>query len=181
MSAIAGGRSLQIASHRGLRVDWRFVDPHRVVLPAIACAGLLLVPACDTRDGSPAIPSKDAPVANDSSDDPAHPRFSEAGLYRVSLRPQDDRVPLGRIHAWILRLETRDGESFLPRRIAFSGGMPQHGHGFETEPRVTRGIGGDAFLVEGVKFHMAGDWTLRVEVVGPEGPDVAVFQVRVEP
>jgi hypothetical protein len=59
--------------------------------------------------------------------------------------------------------------------------MPQHAHGFITEPRVTRSLGVGTFLIEGVKFHMPGDWTLRVELVGPSGPDVATLHVQVEP
>ena len=36
-------------------------------------------------------------------------------------------------------------------------------------------------MVEGVKFHMSGDWTIRVEFVGPAGPDVAIFHIQVGP
>lgn len=106
---------------------------------------------------------------------------SEAGFYRVSLRPVDGEVPLGALHAWVVVVETAAGESFEPTRLAFGGGMPQHQHGFVTEPRVTRVLGPGEYLIEGVKFHMAGDWALRVEVVGPDGPDVAVLHVMVGP
>lgn len=105
---------------------------------------------------------------------------TQAGLYQVSISPEAGAVPLGRIHDWVVEVRTADGEAFVPARLAFDGGMPQHGHGFLTAPRVTRSLGTGRLLVEGVKFHMGGDWTLRVEVVGPGGPDVAVFRVRVE-
>jgi hypothetical protein len=72
------------------------------------------------------------------------------------------------------------GEPFAATRLAFDAGMPQHGHGLSTAPRVTRALGNGRYRVEGVKFHMGGDWTLRVEVVGPSGADVAVFHVRVD-
>jgi hypothetical protein len=123
----------------------------------------------------------EAEQASEDSPRSAQSRPSEAGLYRVSLRPENGQIPIGRIHEWIVRLETRDGRTFVPPRVAFSGGMPQHGHGFETEPRVTRAIGRGEFLIEGVKFHMAGDWMLRVEFVGPLGADVAIFHVQVGP
>lgn len=152
----------------------------RVVRLAIASAALLLVPACGGGDDGSEPSDRTAPAVDGSPEDPRRARLSEAGLYRMSLRPEEG-VPLGRMHRWILHLETGDGEPFLPNRIAFSGGMPQHGHGFETEPRVTRKLGGGDFLIEGVRFHMAGDWTLRVEVAGPPGVDVAVFHVRVGP
>jgi hypothetical protein len=75
---------------------------------------------------------------------------------------------------------TAAGEPFAPTRLAFDAAMPQHGHGLPTAPRVTRALGDGRFLVEGVKFQMGGDWTLRVEVVGPSGADVAVFHVDVD-
>jgi len=106
---------------------------------------------------------------------------SNAGLYRVILRPRDGAVPLNEMHAWTVDVTTAEGEAFMPTRLAFTGGMPQHQHGFITEPRVTRTLGTGQFLIEGVKFHMAGDWMLRVELVGPSGADGATVHVRVEP
>lgn len=107
--------------------------------------------------------------------------LSADGRYRLRLEPRDGDVPLGRLHAWVLAVETAEGVPFEPQRLAVSGGMPQHDHGFETEPRVTQRLPNGAFLVEGVRFHMHGDWTLRVELVGPAGPDVATFHVTVAP
>jgi len=106
---------------------------------------------------------------------------SEAGHYRVSLHPADGEIPLGQLHGWIVEVATADGEPFAPIRLAMDGGMPQHGHGLVTQPRVTRTLGLGRLLVEGVKFHMNGDWRLRLELVGPTGPDVAIFDVRVGP
>jgi hypothetical protein len=106
---------------------------------------------------------------------------SEEGRYRVGLRPRDGGVPMGRLHAWVVTTETADGVRFAPIRLAFGGGMPQHAHGFDTEPRVTRALAEGEYLVEGVRFHMSGEWTLRVELVGPAGPDVAIFRLQVAP
>ena len=136
---------------------------------------LFVLVACGDPD-SPAVPTvQNAPRP------PGELRLSEAGLYRVSLRPQREPVPLRQLHAWVARLETADGEPVRPSRFAVSGGMPQHAHGFETEPRVTRDLGGGEFLIEGVRFHMAGAWVMRLEWVGPAGADVALVDVEVEP
>ena len=59
------------------------------------------------------------------------------------------------------------------------GGMPAHGHGFNTAPRVTRELDDGAFLVEGVRFHMGGDWELYAGVVEPDGADRAVVKIVV--
>ncbi|HEX2484266.1 MAG TPA: auxin-binding protein [Myxococcota bacterium] len=107
-------------------------------------------------------------------------RVGEVGLYRIAIAPENGAIPLNAIHSWVVEVATAAGEPFVPTRLALDGGMPQHGHGLPTAPRVTRSLGTGRFLVEGVKFHMGGDWTLRVEVVGPPGADVAVFHVRVD-
>jgi hypothetical protein len=107
-------------------------------------------------------------------------RVGEAGLYRIAIAPEGGAIPIGAIHSWVVEVATAAGEPFVPTRLAFDGGMPQHGHGLMTAPRVTRALGNGRFLVEGVKFHMGGDWTLRVEIVGPAGADVAVFHVPVD-
>lgn len=107
--------------------------------------------------------------------------LTEGGLYRASIRPRDGRIPLNTMHVWIFHVETLSGEPVMPIRLAVTGGMPQHQHGFATEPRVTEALGNGDFLVDGVKFHMTGDWLFRFELVGPAGPDVAVFHVQVAP
>jgi hypothetical protein len=132
---------------------------------------------CDARETDPAdragagsAPSPSARVE----------RTGESRLYRVAIAPEGGAIPLGTMHAWVVEVATAAGEPFTPTRLAFDGGMPQHGHGFPSAPRVTRSLGTGRFLVEGVKFNMGGDWTLRVEVVGPSGADVAVFHVQVD-
>ena len=139
---------------------------------------MLLALACDSEEReSETTAATVAPIPAD----PASLQPSEGGLYLAGLRSQDGEVPIGRMHSWVFHVETVEGTFFQPVRLAVSGGMPQHGHGFVTEPRVTRVLGNGDFLVEGVKFHMAGDWTFRFEVVGPAGPDVAIFHVQVDP
>jgi len=143
-------------------------------LLAIGLAGA----ACERGDGRPR-PPEGRERAGPAADGVAV--TSRSGAYRVSLRPRDGEAPLGRMHAWVVRVETADGEPFAPSRLTFDGGMPQHDHGFPTAPRVTQALGPGEYLVEGVRYHMGGEWTLRVEVVGPAGPDVAVARVRVGP
>lgn len=138
---------------------------------AAACGAALAVLGCDARE-APSSRADRAPAPGSS--------LTADGLYRVSLAPESGSVPLGVIHAWVIEVVTAGGEDFVPTRVAFDGGMPQHGHGFVTAPRVTRSLGAGRYLVEGVKFHMGGDWTLRVEVAGPPGADVAVFRVQVD-
>ncbi len=111
----------------------------------------------------------------------AQEALSLAGRYRISVRPARPEPPLATMHDWIVRIERADGTAPGTLRVDFDGGMPSHGHGFVTAPRVTRALGDHEFLVEGVKFHMPGAWQLRVSVVDPEGSDGAAFDVEIDP
>lgn len=106
---------------------------------------------------------------------------SEGGRYRIAVRARDAAAPRGQLHDWIVRIQRTDGRPLRPLHIGFTGGMPSHGHGFVTAPRVTRDLGGGEFLVEGVKFHMAGAWELRVTVTEAEGTDVASLPISIAP
>ena len=82
--------------------------------------------------------------------DYARTRESEGGLYRGTIRPQVDPIPQGQLHRWTLHLETAAGAPVDSAAIAVDGGMPQHGHGLPTRPRVTRPLGNGDHLVEGM-------------------------------
>jgi hypothetical protein len=138
-------------------------------------AGLCL--ACEAAEAPPE-PGAAAPAEPSSA---SALRPTDAGLYRVGLRPRDGPAPIGALHEWVLTVERPDGRPFTPRRIAVDGGMPQHGHGFVTQPRVTGALSPSEFLIEGMKFHMGGDWVVRVDLVGEAGADAATFDVHVAP
>ena len=106
-------------------------------------------------------------------------RTSAAGLYRGTIRPQGDTIPQGKLHRWMLHLETADGAPVTAAKVAVDGGMPQHGHGLPPKPRITRALGNGDHGVEGMKFNMGGWWvvTFRVTAAGA-APDSLTFNVR---
>jgi hypothetical protein len=106
-------------------------------------------------------------------------RSSAGGLYRATIRPQDDPIPQGRLHSWTLHLETIAGTPVDTAVVAVDGGMPQHGHGLPTKPRVTRALGKGDHLVEGMKFNMGGWWVVKFRVRSAAGNDSLVFNLRV--
>ena len=105
-------------------------------------------------------------------------RASEGGLYRATIRPQGDTIPKGRLQRWTLHLETADGRPLDTVAIAVDGGMPQHGHGLPTKPRVTRALGNGDHLVEGMKFNMGGWWVVKFRVAATPGADSLVFNLK---
>ncbi len=105
-------------------------------------------------------------------------RASEGGRYRATIRPQGDSIPRGRLQRWTLHLETAAGAPVDSAAVAVDGGMPQHGHGLPTKPRVTRALGNGDHLVEGMKFNMGGWWVVKFRVAAAAGTDSVVFNVK---
>ena len=104
-------------------------------------------------------------------------RTSESGRYRATIRPQGDSIPTGKLQRWTLHLETTSGTPVDSATLAVDGGMPQHGHGLPTKPRVTRALGNGDHLVEGMKFNMGGWWVVKFRVDAAAGADSVVFNL----
>jgi hypothetical protein len=105
-------------------------------------------------------------------------RTSAGGHYRATIHPQGDSIPQGRLQRWTLHLETAAGAPVDSAVVKVDGGMPQHGHGLPTKPRVTRSLGSGDHLVEGLKFNMSGWWEVRFRVSASAGRDSVVFNVK---
>ena len=105
-------------------------------------------------------------------------RISQGGMYRATIRPQGDTIPQGKLHRWVLHLETPNGDPVNVCNVAVDGGMPQHGHGLPTKPVVTRALGNGDHLVEGMKFNMGGWWVVKFRVASSSGSDSVVFNLK---
>ena len=105
-------------------------------------------------------------------------RTSEGGVYRATIRPQGDSIPQGKLQRWTLHLETAAGAPVDSATVAVDGGMPQHGHGLPTKPRVTRALGNGDHLVEGMKFNMGGWWVVTFRVSSAAGDDALTFNLK---
>jgi hypothetical protein len=105
-------------------------------------------------------------------------RSSEHGLYRAAIKPEGDSIPQGKLQKWTLHLDAANGTPVSAATVAVDGGMPQHGHGLPTEPRVTRELGNGDYLVEGMKFNMGGWWVVKSRVNSAVGADSLVFNLN---
>jgi len=107
-----------------------------------------------------------------------HP--SKEGKFVVRLDPPASGPAINQMHAWQVRLTSPDGTPVSQARIGFDGGMPQHGHGFPTQPRVTRELSPGVYALEGMKFSMTGWWDMRLAIQSGATTDSAVFNVIVD-
>jgi hypothetical protein len=171
--------SLLTAVPFGSRVGW--TGRSRLAIASLGVA--LLLAGCDSGSD----PALTAPGVSNSGEPGLETPVlslearSEGGHYRIGARPAAPPVSLHEMHDWIVRIERMEGSSELPTTVLFDGGMPSHGHGFVTRPRVTQNLGDGEFLVEGVKFHMPGPWMLRITVKSHTGSDQVALPVTITP
>ncbi len=93
---------------------------------------------------------------------------SQRGVFSVSYRSELQPIRINQLHAWVLRVTTAAGNPVVGATIEVNGGMPAHDHGLPTRPRVTEELGGGDYRLDGMRFHMAGEWeiTLRISADG---------------
>lgn len=121
---------------------------------------------CTTMDmGGSASPSKGVMSA-----------VSKAGLFRAAIESEVDPIPVNTIHTWKLHVETSVGQPVTDAKITVDGGMPAHGHGLPTEPEVTQNLGNGDYLVEGMKFHMQGQWVVTFKITAGDREDTVTFE-----
>lgn len=112
---------------------------------------------------------------------PAHefgfgPRIAAAGTYSATVQPLQP-IRVGQMHAWRLEVRDRAGNGIVGASITVGGGMPQHGHGLPTRPRVTKDLGDGGYEVEGMRFNMGGWWVVTFHIRSSAGDDTVTFNL----
>ena len=107
-------------------------------------------------------------------------RPTQEGRYLVALQPPATVPAVNQMHSWTIDLTTPNGEPVRQARIAVDGGMPQHGHGLPTHPRVTHELADGRYLMEGMKFSMTGWWEIKLAIEAAEGADKVTFNTVVQ-
>lgn len=100
---------------------------------------------------------------------------TESGVYRVALLPPAQAPAINQMHSWQVKVATLDGTPVHGAKFVVDGGMPQHGHGLPTQPRVTREVGDGTYALDGMKFSMPGWWEVKLDIQSPRGADKVTF------
>jgi hypothetical protein len=102
------------------------------------------------------------------------------GTYRVALVPPREAVAINKMHSWQVKVTTPDGQPVRNAEVAVDGGMPQHGHGLPTQPRVTRELAPGTYQLDGMKFSMPGWWEVKLDVRAKPGEDKVTFNTVID-
>lgn len=81
--------------------------------------------------------------------------------HMVAFRPDPFRVEVGMPFTLIMNVCTKRGEP--AELVAVDATMPAHKHGMNYAPTIVSGTDG-RYRVEGMLFHMPGDWELTFDV-----------------
>lgn len=113
-------------------------------------------------------------IAMPAADLMADEWLSQRGIFAVHYESALDPIEINRMHSWTL-VVTRDGEPVENADITVSGGMPEHDHGMPTRPRITAELGEGRYRLDGMRFHMTGDWEIALEIRADGSRDTVVI------
>lgn len=103
---------------------------------------------------------------------------SERGLFKVRFESTLNPIVINQIHAWELFVATAGGRPVEAAEVTITGGMPVHDHGLPTVPRVTKELGDGNYRIEGLRFHMRGDWEITITIHASGKIDVVTIPLR---
>lgn len=107
-------------------------------------------------------------------------RESRLQRYRLTVLERPEQIALQEFHSWLLHIEDRDRHAVTGAALSVSGGMPQHGHGLPSRPRVQEQASAGDYRIDGLQFSMPGWWEVKVYVSRDRVEDMATFNVFLE-
>lgn len=111
----------------------------------------------------PASPQTHAETASQPADWP-HTLVSNDQRYRVSYRTRPTSIPLHDLFQMDVLLRDAGGAPLGPEvELRVDAAMPEHEHGMNTQP-VARRLEQGLYRVEGMLFHMPGNWELYFDI-----------------
>lgn len=102
-------------------------------------------------------------------------RISQKGQFRVQIQSSLQPVAINRMHYWLLYLEDAEGKPVADASIEVTGSMPRHDHGLPTRPMVRADEDDGTYLIEGLRFHMPGEWRMEMNISAGASSDTLVI------
>ena len=104
------------------------------------------------------------------------PRVSTTHRYTATLEPREP-LRLRQLLSVPVRITDVSGRPVTNATVTVDGGMPEHGHGLPTQPRVTRSSAEGVYEIEGLRFSMGGWWEVKLCIDSPAGQDNVTFNL----
>lgn len=106
---------------------------------------------------------------------------SQTGAYIVEYDPEPEPIPFNKLFSLRVRVleNTPIRSPAKDVQVAADAAMPGHGHGMNTKP-TTRMLRPGEFMIEGMLFHMPGQWEIYIDVTRDGVTERARFPVTLE-
>ena len=148
----------------------------RTYLPAVLC---ILIAAADSSCKKTSDTVK-VSLPNDPAAVTIWParRKTDRGNFTVTIQPGGGSITRSQHFSLEVILEP-SAEAGSPNSVLVDADMPSHGHGMNTKPEMTH-EGGNRYRASGMLFHMAGEWSITVEISVGRTQERAYFPVSIE-
>lgn len=146
----------------------------RSVALILLCSTLCIT--CKERSHSP-VSENAPPEAWTTVSWPAKMK-TEGGGYLVEMTPTEGKIE-GNKHFSLNVSVTPTASKQSEFSVIVDANMPFHGHGMNTQPELVAD-GENKYRVDGMLFHMDGEWEITVDVQRDEAKERATFQVLLE-
>lgn len=104
------------------------------------------------------------------------PRASAGQRYAATLQPRQ-ALRVRQMQALPVLITDASGRPIEGARVSVDGGMPEHGHGLPTQPKVRPALRAGMYEIEGLRFNMGGWWELKLAIESPAGTDSITFNL----
>jgi hypothetical protein len=105
-------------------------------------------------------------------------RKTDRGNFTVTIQPAGSGITLNK-HFSLNAILTPETGASAPTSVSVNADMPSHGHGMNTAPETIHEEG-QRYRADGMLFHMAGDWSIMVEITAGGKIERAFFPINVE-
>lgn len=147
----------------------------RPLLSAFLAVLIAFAAGCKEAPKSDSLPPTTAPAA--AAIWPAT-RKTDGGHFTVTIQPEGGTITRNQHFSIEVLVEPGTGAA-APSSVTVDADMPSHGHGMNTKPETTP-EGGPRYRAKGMLFHMAGEWSIMVEVAADAARERAFFPVSIE-
>ena len=103
---------------------------------------------------------------------------TDGGAFSVTMAPIQGTILRNEHFSLDLLVEPQQADPG-PLQVKVDADMPAHRHGMHTQTEVTS-YGKNKYRVDGMLFHMSGDWVITVEVTGGDGTEQATVPVSIK-
>lgn len=105
-------------------------------------------------------------------------QLSDKKSFKLSYTPTPDPIPLNGFFRLRLLLQDPDNRVLDGAKLTVDATMPEHNHGMNVKPKV-KALGKGLYEVQGLLFHMAGYWEIKVGIAEDGKRENVIFGVTV--